>query len=128
MAVAYAGTNDIDVDPLPKLLALDHYKSADRCEARHNRHNIFSPLVLLCAIMKLVIVGATGLVAQELIRQSLPNPDIKSIVAVARRSIAPPVGAPADKVKSVLVTDFDDYPDEVKKEFAGADACIWSVG
>ena len=77
--------------------------------------------------MKLIIVGATGFVAQELIRQCLPNLDIKSIVAVARRPIPPPVGANADKVKSVLVTDFNNYSDEVKKEFAGADACIWFV-
>ncbi|KAF7374659.1 putative nucleoside-diphosphate-sugar epimerase [Mycena sanguinolenta] len=77
--------------------------------------------------MKLVIVGATGLVAQELIRQSLPNPDITSIVAVARRPIPPPVGANADKVKNVLVADFDNYSEEVKQEFAGADACIWTV-
>ncbi|KAF7374666.1 putative nucleoside-diphosphate-sugar epimerase [Mycena sanguinolenta] len=77
--------------------------------------------------MKLIIVGATGFVAQELIRQCLPNPDIMSIVAVARRPIPNPVGANADKVKSVLVADFDNYSEEVKKEFAGADACIWTV-
>ncbi|KAJ6512995.1 hypothetical protein C8R45DRAFT_1049963 [Mycena sanguinolenta] len=78
--------------------------------------------------MKLIIiVGATGFVAQELMRQCLPNPDIKAIVAVARRPIPHPVGANADKVKSVLVTDFDNYSDEVKKEFADADACIWTV-
>ncbi|KAJ7221287.1 hypothetical protein GGX14DRAFT_514329 [Mycena pura] len=77
--------------------------------------------------MKLIIAGATGLVAQEVIRQSLRNPTIKSIVALARKPVALPAGADASKLKSVVVKDYDDYSDEVKQEFAGADACIWTV-
>lgn len=78
--------------------------------------------------MKLIVAGATGFVGQEVIRQALRNPDIKSIVALARRPVAPPpTAADASKLKNVVVKDYDDYSDEVKKEFAGADACIWRV-
>ncbi|KAF8206182.1 putative nucleoside-diphosphate-sugar epimerase [Mycena galopus ATCC 62051] len=66
--------------------------------------------------MKLIVVGSTGFVAQEVIKQSLRNPSIKSVVALARKPL-----------KSVVVKDYDEYSDEVRKEFAGADACIWTV-
>ncbi|KAF8206152.1 hypothetical protein K438DRAFT_2013944 [Mycena galopus ATCC 62051] len=77
--------------------------------------------------MKLIVAGATGFVGQEVIRQALRNPDIKSIVALARRPVAPPTRADASKLKSVVVKNYDEYSDEVKQEFAGADACIWTV-
>ncbi|KAF7336825.1 putative nucleoside-diphosphate-sugar epimerase [Mycena venus] len=77
--------------------------------------------------MKLIVTGATGFVAQEVIRQSLRNPNIKSIVALARKPVVPPPGADASKLKSIVVKDYDEYTDEVKKEFSGADACIWTV-
>ena len=37
--------------------------------------------------MKIVIIGGTGLVATELIRQGLTIPEITSILAVARRPV-----------------------------------------
>ncbi|KAJ6512984.1 hypothetical protein C8R45DRAFT_1068076 [Mycena sanguinolenta] len=77
--------------------------------------------------MKLIVAGATGFVGQEVIRQSLRNPDIKSVVALARRPVTAPAGTDAGKLKSVVVKDYDQYPDEVKQEFADADACIWTV-
>ncbi|KAK7033363.1 putative nucleoside-diphosphate-sugar epimerase [Favolaschia claudopus] len=80
--------------------------------------------------MKLIVAGATGFVGQEVIRQSLRNPAITSIVALARRPVSPPTGVPeeaASKLKSVVVKDYDEYPDEVRKDLAGADACIWTV-
>lgn len=76
--------------------------------------------------MKLVVVGGTGLVATELIRQSLRAPEITSVVALARR----PVQLDADtsstsKFESVVVHDYAQYTDSVKAALAGADACIW---
>ncbi|RYO99413.1 hypothetical protein DL764_006808 [Monosporascus ibericus] len=76
--------------------------------------------------MKLVIVGGTGLVATELIKQSLAMPEITSIVAVARK----PVQLEADavnesKFKSVVIRDYEEYPDTLKGGLSGADACIW---
>ncbi|EXJ53443.1 uncharacterized protein A1O5_13311 [Cladophialophora psammophila CBS 110553] len=81
--------------------------------------------------MKLIISGATGFVATELIRQSLSERSITSVVALARRPITVPdnLGTEADtsKLKSVVLEDFAKYPDDVKKQLEGADACIWTL-
>lgn len=81
--------------------------------------------------MKLIITGATGFVATEVLRQALLLPSITSIVALARKPVPAPQGTPAansSKLKSVVLQDYGTYPDDVKKEMAGADACIWYVG
>lgn len=79
--------------------------------------------------MKLVIAGATGFVATEVIRQSLSLPSITTVVALARRPVSAPgnllPGADASKLHSVVVKDYGKYSQDVKKEIAGADACIW---
>lgn len=78
--------------------------------------------------MKLVVVGGTGLVATELIRQSLRVPEITSLVALARRPVQLDVDASdATKFESVIVRDYAYYSDSVKAALAGADACIWYV-
>lgn len=80
--------------------------------------------------MKLIIAGASGYVAEELLRQSLKRPDITSVVALSRKAVSAPsdVGAEssnAAKLRSVVIEDYEDYPEDVRKEFQGADACIW---
>ena len=79
--------------------------------------------------MKLIVTGATGFVGTEVIRQSLKNPKITSVIALARRPVALPSNldqdADSSKLQSVTIEDYDVYPEEVKKHFAGADACIW---
>lgn len=75
--------------------------------------------------MKLIITGATGLVGSELVRQSLRVKDIHSVIAVARQPIKLPEDVDTSKLKSVVIKDYGEYPDSIKAEFAGADACIW---
>lgn len=76
--------------------------------------------------MKLIVAGATGLVATEVIKQSLQIPEITSVIALARRPVKiDEPGVDTSKLKSVLIKDYGEYPDDVKAEFAGADACIW---
>ena len=79
--------------------------------------------------MKLIVTGATGFVGSEIIRQSLKNPKITSVIAVARRPVPTPPNLDKDadpsKLHSLTIKDYDTYPDEVKRQFAGADACIW---
>ncbi|KAH8900017.1 hypothetical protein GQ53DRAFT_776769 [Thozetella sp. PMI_491] len=79
--------------------------------------------------MKLIVTGATGYVGSEVVRQSLQRADITSVVAVARKKVTAPsdAGENASKLKSVVIKDYAEYPDEVKREFAGANACIWTV-
>lgn len=79
--------------------------------------------------MKIIVAGSTGFVATEVIRQSLSNPAVTSIVALGRRSTAVPqnAGPRADvsKLKPVVCDDFENYSESVKEELAEADACIW---
>ncbi|KAH7320282.1 hypothetical protein B0I35DRAFT_408962 [Stachybotrys elegans] len=81
--------------------------------------------------MKLIIAGSTGLVATEILRQALSIPAITSIVGLARRETSVPdnlrPNADPSKLKSVVVSDFENYPDTVKQQLAGADACIWTI-
>lgn len=80
--------------------------------------------------MKLVVAGSTGFVATELIRQAVSNPAVTSIVALARRITATPQNTPGSdvtKFKSVVCDDFENYPEDVKKDLSEADACIWYV-
>ncbi|KAK7750324.1 hypothetical protein SLS62_007732 [Diatrype stigma] len=82
--------------------------------------------------MKLIVAGATGYVAKEVVRQSLGRKEISSVIALARKPVPVPEGlansADAAKLHNVCIEDYGQYPDHVKKEFAGAGACIWTVG
>jgi N-acetyl-gamma-glutamylphosphate reductase len=79
--------------------------------------------------MKLIIAGASGYVATEVIRRSLSLPQITSVIAVARRSVSAPDNlypeADISKLHSAVIKEYDEYPEDVKKQFADADACIW---
>ena len=81
--------------------------------------------------MKLIVAGASGFVATEVIRQSLSVPKITSVIALARQPVTTPLnlaqGADASKLHSVILDNYGSYPDEVNKQLAGADACIWYV-
>ncbi|KAJ1326129.1 NAD(P)H-binding protein [Microdochium nivale] len=83
--------------------------------------------------MKLIVSGATGFVGREVIRQSLANPRIDAVVAVARKPVSftdaellP--GSDASKLVNATIADYGEYPPDVTAKFADADACIWTVG
>ncbi|KOS17502.1 hypothetical protein ESCO_003099 [Escovopsis weberi] len=80
--------------------------------------------------MKVVVAGLTGFVGAGILRQALSNPAITSLIALGRRQATVPdddIGPDADpsKLRSVICDDFSNYPEAVKQELAGADACIW---
>lgn len=81
--------------------------------------------------MKLIIVGANGFVATELIRQSLRLPAVDEVVAVSRSEVSPPrklyPNSNLSKLQVVKVDDYDVYNEATTKAFVGADACIWCV-
>ncbi|CAG8935899.1 unnamed protein product [Penicillium salamii] len=77
--------------------------------------------------MKLIVAGATGLLGTEIIRQTLRIPEITEVVALARKPVHLDEGSDISKIKSVIIRDYGEYSDDVKAEFAGADACIWTV-
>ncbi|PWY64731.1 hypothetical protein BO94DRAFT_629345 [Aspergillus sclerotioniger CBS 115572] len=75
--------------------------------------------------MKLIVTGATGLLGTEVIRQSLQNNKITQVIALARKPVQ--VDINSSKLKSVVIRDYGEYPDDVKADLSGADACIWTV-
>lgn len=75
--------------------------------------------------MKLIVAGGTGFTAAEVIKQAVELDEITSLVVLARKPVPLPDGPGASKVKTVIIKDYEEYSDEAKAEFAGADACIW---
>ncbi|QDS75959.1 hypothetical protein FKW77_003457, partial [Venturia effusa] len=77
--------------------------------------------------MQLIVAGASGYLASEVIRQALSHPKITSVIALARRKVEAPTGTDGSKLKSVIVKDYDFYGEDVKNELGEAGACIWTV-
>lgn len=77
--------------------------------------------------MKIIVSGATGLVGSEIIRQCLDIDAVTEVIALARSPIQIDRSNKSSKIKSVIIEDYEYYPDHVKAAFAGADACIWCV-
>ncbi|KAH8718804.1 hypothetical protein HC256_003433 [Beauveria bassiana] len=79
--------------------------------------------------MKLIVVGATGLIGTEVIRQALLHKSVTSVIVLGRRPTPPPESVPAgpelEKFQSVTLEDFTNYTEHVKSQLSGADACIW---
>jgi dihydrodipicolinate reductase len=79
--------------------------------------------------MRIIVGGSTGMVGTEIIRQALSHPDVSTVLALGRREISAPsdLGPNADvsKLKSVVLKDFENYTDDVKRQLQGADAVIW---
>lgn len=80
--------------------------------------------------MKLIVTGATGFVGMEVIRQAVLNPNITSVVALARKRVTLPetisMHANRSKLESVLLEDWTSpYPDSVKDALRDADCGIW---
>ncbi|KAL7909542.1 hypothetical protein GGI35DRAFT_386624 [Trichoderma velutinum] len=79
--------------------------------------------------MKLIIVGSSGFVGKEVVRQALISPAITSVVGLARRETPVPESlkdsSDAAKLTSVVCDDFLNYSDNVKQNLSNADACIW---
>ena len=116
----------------------DHWRSASGLSANirshptfHNQHPLINTLTHLSShptspSMKVIVVGGTGFVGREVIRQSLAHPSITSVISLGRRTTsAPDDAANAGKLTSVTCDDFTNYSESVKSALAGADACIW---
>jgi uncharacterized protein YbjT (DUF2867 family) len=73
--------------------------------------------------VKVVVFGATGMVGQGVLRESLLAPDVEEVVAVVRR----PTGLHHAKLREVTLTDFGDLT-PIRDDLAGADACFYCLG
>ena len=73
--------------------------------------------------MKVVIFGATGMVGQGVLRESLLAPDVEQVLAVVRK----PTGVSHPKLREVALSDFTDLT-PIKADLAGSDACFYCLG
>ncbi|KZN94472.1 hypothetical protein EN45_046690 [Penicillium chrysogenum] len=77
--------------------------------------------------MKLIIAGATSLLGTEIVRQSLQIRAITQVISLALQPVQLDKSIDTSKLKNIVIRDYSEYPDDVKAELAGADACIWTV-
>lgn len=73
--------------------------------------------------MKVVLFGATGMVGQAALRESLLDPGVERVLAVGRS----PSGQKHDKLRELVLADLTDYSG-VSGELAGYDACFFCLG
>ncbi|GAA0554397.1 epimerase [Paractinoplanes ferrugineus] len=73
--------------------------------------------------MRVVIFGATGMVGQGVLRESLLAPDVEQVLAVVRTA----TGVRHPKLTEVKLTDFGDLS-PIRDELTGFDACFYCLG
>jgi len=73
--------------------------------------------------MKVIIFGATGMVGQGALRESLLAEDVEQVLAVVRR----PTGVRHPKLREVTTADFADLT-AIEDDLRGYDACFYCLG
>lgn len=72
---------------------------------------------------KMILSGVTGRIGKQVLHQALLNTTITSVIALSRRPL--PDIAQNDKVKVLVLKDFNMYPDDIITELIDADGAIW---
>jgi uncharacterized protein YbjT (DUF2867 family) len=73
--------------------------------------------------MKVIIFGATGMVGQGTLRESLLAGDVEQVLAVVRK----PTGVRHPKLREIKLADFADLT-PIADELKGYDACFYCLG
>jgi uncharacterized protein YbjT (DUF2867 family) len=73
--------------------------------------------------MKVIIFGATGMVGQGVLRESLLAHDVEQVLTVVRK----PTGVRHAKLKEIILADFADLT-PIEDELRGYDACFYCLG
>jgi uncharacterized protein YbjT (DUF2867 family) len=73
--------------------------------------------------MKLILLGATGMVGAGALREALADADVETVLSVGRR----PCGVSHPKLRELRLQDLLDVA-SVEDQLAGWDACIWAIG
>jgi uncharacterized protein YbjT (DUF2867 family) len=74
--------------------------------------------------MKILIVGATGLIGGAILDECILHPDITLIVAISRRSL-PTNLTNNDKLRVIILEDFAIWSPEILGSSKDADAIVW---
>jgi uncharacterized protein YbjT (DUF2867 family) len=73
--------------------------------------------------MRLILLGASGMVGAGALREALEAPEVEAVLSVGRR----PCGVAHPKLRELLLPDLFDLA-AVENQLTGYDACIWAVG
>jgi uncharacterized protein YbjT (DUF2867 family) len=73
--------------------------------------------------MKLILFGASGMVGAGVLRESLADPEVESVLSIGRRES----GVEHTKLRELLLPDLFDFA-AVEDQLVGYDACVWAVG
>src|SRR6202046_2768774 len=73
--------------------------------------------------MRVVLLGATGMVGQGVLRECLRDPEVERVLVIGRRSI----GNQDDKVREIVHRDFLDFS-SIGDQLGGYDACLFCLG
>ncbi len=73
--------------------------------------------------MRLILLGATGMVGAGVLREALADPGVEAVLSVGRR----PCGVEHPKLRELLLPELFDFA-AVEPRLTGWDACIWAVG
>lgn len=73
--------------------------------------------------MKLIILGATGMVGAGALREALNSADVESVLSISRQTC----GVEHPKLREILLPDLFDFA-AAEDQLAGYDACIWAIG
>jgi putative NADH-flavin reductase len=73
--------------------------------------------------MKIILLGASGMVGAGALREALDASEVDSVLSVGRRRC----GVVHPKLRELLLPDLFDFS-AVEDQLVGYDACIWAVG
>ncbi|MBY0395698.1 MAG: hypothetical protein K2X91_04400, partial [Thermoleophilia bacterium] len=73
--------------------------------------------------MKLILLGASGMVGAGALREALAAPEVEAVLSVGRR----PSGVVHPKLHDLVLPDLFDIA-AVEDRLVGYDGCIWAVG
>ncbi|KAJ4252780.1 hypothetical protein NW762_010686 [Fusarium torreyae] len=77
--------------------------------------------------MKVIIAGATGLVGNAVILESIANENITHAFVLSRKNLSDEI-TKNPKITVILHEDFSVYPQDLLRRLAGCEACIWAIG
>jgi len=74
--------------------------------------------------VRVLLLGATGMVGQGVLRECLRAGDVTEVVSVGRS----PLAASHPKLRSIVIVDLFDLSGDVADALAGIDACFFCLG
>ena len=73
--------------------------------------------------MKLIVLGASGMVGAGALREALQDPGVEAVLSIGRRAC----GVVHPKLRELLLDDLFDIA-TAERQLAGWDACLWAIG